>query len=309
MELKQLQYFQVCAEQNSLTRAAEILYTTQPNVSMAIRALEKDLGVKLFIRKSKGVELTECGRRIYDYAINVLKNVNLISESGRMSDQITFSIATNPSSNMAVLFSQFYQKINSSGIHFRYTECGAEQMIEMLHDRKYELGFVFVAENKRRALSQILERKHLEFIPLVMTDMVLYVGKENPLYGRTSILPQELLSLPFAQLEEDYFTINDMLESLMPNQVNGNMLERVMVTNSNHVMIQMLKHTNLCNLGSYWLRDVYRQYDFQRITISGFEEKVMFGYLKARMEPLTPMGKDLLSFVEKALNEENVNLT
>lgn len=304
MELKQLQYFQACAECKSLTRAAELLYTTQPHVSMVVKSLEKEIGVPLFVRKSKGVELTKDGERIYDYAVNTLKNVNLILEAGRLGGEQSFGIATNPSSNMAVLFSQFYNQQYHKGIRLRYKECGAEQMIELLHKRDYELGFVFVAENKRKALLQILERKRMEFVPLVTTDMVLYVGKENPVYGKESILPEELLQLPFVQLEEDYFTLSDMLESLMPNKVNGSLLKRVMVTNSDHAMIQMLKNTDLCNLGSYWLQGVYRQYDFHRIPICGFEEKVLFGYLRAKQEPLSEIGREFLDFVKKALEKE-----
>lgn len=304
MEIKQLQYFMTCAEQSSITKAAELLYTTQPHVSMVIRSLEQELDTKLFTRRSKGVELTASGRRIYDYAMNVLKNVNLISDAGQLSNHTTFAVATNPSSNMAVLFSQFYCSQSWNEIRFRYTECGVEQMVTMLHERKYELGFIFVAGNKNNALTQILDRRRLEFVPLVKTDMVLYVGPKNPLYGKESITPEEVSQLSFVQLEEDYFTLSDMLESLMPSQINGNTLRRVVVTNSDHAMVQMLKNTDLCNLGSYWLRDTFRQYDFQRIPITGSEEEVMFGYLKARQESLSMIAEAFLSFVKKSLEEE-----
>ena len=59
MELRQLNCFLACARNHSLTLAAEELYTTQPHVSMVIKSLEQELGTALFIRKSKGVELTE----------------------------------------------------------------------------------------------------------------------------------------------------------------------------------------------------------------------------------------------------------
>ena len=64
MELRQLLYFVTCARCGSLTTAAEELYTTQPHVSMVIRELEKELGTRLFLRRSNGVELTEAGARV-----------------------------------------------------------------------------------------------------------------------------------------------------------------------------------------------------------------------------------------------------
>ena len=48
MELKQLEYFMVTCEKGSFNKAAECLYTTQPNVSKVISSLEKELGRELF---------------------------------------------------------------------------------------------------------------------------------------------------------------------------------------------------------------------------------------------------------------------
>lgn len=69
MTMNQLEYFLACARQASLTKAAEELYTTQPHVSMVIKSLEEELGVTLFHRKARGVELTEDGRRIYGLSL------------------------------------------------------------------------------------------------------------------------------------------------------------------------------------------------------------------------------------------------
>ena len=59
MEMKQLQYFVVSAEAGSLSKAAELLYTTQPHVSMTIQKLESSLGVPLLKRSKKGVVMTK----------------------------------------------------------------------------------------------------------------------------------------------------------------------------------------------------------------------------------------------------------
>ena len=58
MELKQLEFFIAACECGSLSRAAEKLYTSQPNVSKVIRSLEDELGSSLFDRTSKGLKLT-----------------------------------------------------------------------------------------------------------------------------------------------------------------------------------------------------------------------------------------------------------
>jgi len=301
MELKHLEYFLSCARNSSLTLAAEELYTTQPHVSMVIKSLEKELGVTLFHRKSKGIELTEEGKQIYSYAVNALKNAELIKLVSQSQKKHTVLIATNNSSNMAVLLTNYFKQFQQGQLFLKFTECGIEKMLTLLSYHEYDLGFLFVPDNKRSALRYMLEKRHLEFVPLLDTDLVLYVGKNNPLFGQKSIEPEKLLELDFIQLEDDFFTVEDLLDSVPSYRTKKPYLNRVVMTNSDHMMLRMLEQTNLCNLGSYWLKDMYRQYDFQRISIQGMERRITFGYIYYKSKEQKEEVKSFLHFVKKIL--------
>ena len=64
MDLKQLQYFVVSVDSGSFKKTAELLYTSQPHVSKIIKSLETELQTELLVRKARGVEMTEAGRKV-----------------------------------------------------------------------------------------------------------------------------------------------------------------------------------------------------------------------------------------------------
>ena len=73
MELRQLQYFTVLAEELHFSRAAQRLHISQPPLSVAIKQLEEQLGAQLFERSSKEVRLTPAGTHLLEQARDILE--------------------------------------------------------------------------------------------------------------------------------------------------------------------------------------------------------------------------------------------
>jgi DNA-binding transcriptional LysR family regulator len=72
VELRHLRYFVAIAEERSFTRAAERLWVAQPGLSSQIRRLETELGIKLFTRHTRGVDLTDAGELFLERARTAL---------------------------------------------------------------------------------------------------------------------------------------------------------------------------------------------------------------------------------------------
>lgn len=100
VEFRQLRYFVHVAKLRSFTEASRRLYVAQPALSRQIKALEAELGTELFLRTSRGVELTEAGKNLEEMARFVLEYVseipNQLSDSSEQPSGVV-SIGLPPS--------------------------------------------------------------------------------------------------------------------------------------------------------------------------------------------------------------------
>ena len=144
MEMKQLQYFVMSVDTGSLSKAADMLYTTQPHVSMTISKLEKSLGVCLLKRSKKGVEMTPEGELVYEQARRILKDMQVIQQVQRSVRSEVFSLSSMPSNLLAGLFADFYRE--EQNLQARYLEGTLEMVLHQVTHRRVELGFIFVSE-------------------------------------------------------------------------------------------------------------------------------------------------------------------
>ena len=94
MDKRQLSAFICVFEERNITRAAEQLSLTQPALSATVKALEEELGTQLFVRKPRGVEVTEDARALYPHACRMLQEMaTLTSRFRKRQDRAPLNIA------------------------------------------------------------------------------------------------------------------------------------------------------------------------------------------------------------------------
>ena len=81
MTLQQLRYFLAACQHGSFAAAADSLYIAQPSLADQVRRLEGELGVKLFVRSGRRLQLTEAGKTLKPHAENVLASVEMAAAS------------------------------------------------------------------------------------------------------------------------------------------------------------------------------------------------------------------------------------
>jgi DNA-binding transcriptional LysR family regulator len=150
MELRHLRCFLAVAEELHFARAAERLHMEQSPLSRAIKELEEDLGMQLFIRTSRSTRLTLAGRLLIESAPRVFTALEQVRESvkaaangfhGRL--RIALSDGVTPSRLPALL--ACYREEDPE-IEIRLFEVPLAQQIKGLHDDLYDAGFSMADE-------------------------------------------------------------------------------------------------------------------------------------------------------------------
>lgn len=292
MELKQLKFFKAVCECGTLGKAATRLYTTQPNVSKVIRALEDELGSPLFKRTPRGLRITPYGRSIYEYVENILKNASLITNAQPVERYDTFSVSTYPSNIVAWLLVDVYMK--HPGIVLEHHQGTVDEITTHVAQGVSEFGIVYVSKRQLSAFRHIISHKKLEFFELGKREACLYVGPNHPLYTKKSISIEEIFRQRFIRGLNDFFSMEHHLEQVNVGAVNSEKLNTVVYTNSEHLSIDLLLKTDLAELGININLPWIHQYDIRNLAIEGETSYLTLGYVVEKEHSLTATAMELI---------------
>ena len=167
MNLKQLEAFVQVAEGGSFSKAARELYLTQPTISAHISSLEKELNVRLFVRNTKEVSLSDNGKDLYKYAKQMVDLQGKIEEHfGMKKDSgkhcITIAASTIPAQyllpKVLMCFNEKYPDEQ-----FKIKETDSAQVVTQIVDCMADVGFT----------GTVLEKKHCKYIPFYKDELVI----------------------------------------------------------------------------------------------------------------------------------------
>ena len=188
--LKQLRAFCHVARLGSITQAAERIFSSQPAVSLQIRALEDDINVALLERNGPHIALTAAGREFYRLVEPLVEDIDRLPDT--FAEQYHgiaagLSLAAGETAAMTVLprfLEQFWQQ--HPGTRVNVMTGNGRQCLSWL--RAYEVDLVIAAMD--------VEPADLEFFPILSSDYVVITPEGHPLAGRTSVKLRDLTPHP-----------------------------------------------------------------------------------------------------------------
>ena len=147
MEFYHLRSFVVVAKTGNLTLAAKQLFTTPPAISAHIKALEEELQTALFIRSSKGMQLTEKGELLLPKAQDTLDSaLSLVNEAAENQQEIigTFKFAVNQSATqlrISTLVNNIQENI--PGISLQISAMATGKTLEAIQNGEIDGGYIY----------------------------------------------------------------------------------------------------------------------------------------------------------------------
>ena len=183
-------------------KAAQALYISQPNLSSAIKQLEKELGFPLFTRSGSGMQLTSAGHEICTFAQAVYKQYQLLDN---------FCLSLNPTPSEHLSIAAQYSELasdefvatclanDSARYHYAFYQESFRSVVDLVCRQTADLGIVTLTAHQRQIALSHFKKKSLQYYPLANCQQGVVFRKDHPLARDTSagISPSELLDYPF----------------------------------------------------------------------------------------------------------------
>ncbi|MBD9009684.1 MAG: LysR family transcriptional regulator [Clostridiales bacterium] len=204
MTLQQIIYVLTISEAGSMNKAAETLFISQPSLTNAVKDLEKEVGISIFLRTSRGVIPTREGEEFLLYARQLYQQYELIHEKYIETKNIKrkFGVSTQHYSFVVKAFVDTVKQFGTLNYEFAIRETKTFDVICDVGNFKSEIGLLYLNDFNRKVIEKMLDENDCEFKKLIDCDAYVYIWKNHPLADRKSISFDELKDYPCLSFEQ-----------------------------------------------------------------------------------------------------------
>jgi len=172
VDIRQLRYFVAIADHHSMSLASEKLGVAQPSLSHHVMRIEEELGVRLLVRSTRGVTMTESGQRLYAHAQTILRAVetavaDLRERNSELSGPVSFAFPSSVGNVLTVPLTETVRNVFPR-ITLRAMEATSNQVQAWLTEGSIDFGVLYDANGAR----------DLEARPLLVEQLYLVAARD-----------------------------------------------------------------------------------------------------------------------------------
>ena len=296
MTLTQLRYVIAVADTGSMNEAAKRLFVAQPSLSQALKELEKEIGITIFLRNNRGVLLTEAGAEFLGYARQVAEQYELMESRYIEKKNIKkkFAVSMQHYTFAVNAFIELVKQFGMDEYEFAVRETKTYEVIEDVKNFRSEIGILYINDFNRKVLTKLFGELELEFHPLMDCGIYVYMWKGHPLAGKQEISLKELEEYPCLSFEQGSYNSFYFAEEVLSTYE----YKRLIKANDRATLLNLMVGLNGYTLCSGIICESLNGSDYCAVKLKS-EEIMTIGFLKRKGIPLSSLGQRYLEELKK----------
>ncbi len=302
MTLQQLRYAITIADCNSMNKAAQALFISQPSLSASIRDLENEIGIAIYKRTNRGITITPEGEEFLGYARQVAEQYDLINKKyiDKNSIKKKFSVSTQHYTFAVKAFVEMVKQFGMDEYEFAVHETKTYEVIENVKNFKSELGILYLNDFNRKVITKILKENNLEFIELFKCKTYVYLWKGNPLAKQDLITMEDLEEYPCLSFDQGMNNSFYFAEEVL----STNEYKKIIKANDRATLLNLMIGLNAYTLCSGIICQELNGDDYTAIPLDS-DEIMSIGYISRKNTTMSQLGKkyvdELIKYKERVL--------
>lgn len=296
-DLRQFRYFVAVAEQASFSKAAAVLNISQPSLSVAVKALETEMGVALLKRGPKGAELTEAGRVFERRARSAIREADRAMEEVHQVTALRRGKVTLGLSSMLTAFigpeslAAFHRSHPDIDLEVQVSTHRPEEVVRAIDGAHWDFGVMLLRPDRDLHSAVALE-------PLTRFDSGVYASASHPLVGKRRVSLADLSSYEWvtssAALAAGFLFDVFRQRAVTPPRI-------ATVTNSFNLIRELVgQHPYLCLLPHPFVRKEAEAGEIVKIRQNYISVTSNAGLVYPRDTAPTPAAADLMNVIRAA---------
>lgn len=300
MTLQQLFYAISIANNKSMNKAAEELFVTQPSLSSAMKELEEEIGIELFLRSNRGVIITPEGEEFLAYARQMLDVYNLMEERyvGKKGLRQKFSVSMQHYTFAVEAFIHLVKEYDMEEYEFAIHEIKTFEVIENVKNQKSEIGVLYLNDFNQKALRKVFRENQVEFIELFECNIYVYLAKSNPLANGETISFEDLKEYPCLSFDQGNYNSFYFAEEVFSIYD----YKKIIKANDRATLLNLMVGLNAYTLCSGIICEELNGDGYAAIPLDT-TDTMTIGYIKKKNMPLSKIGKQYVEELKKYKNK------
>jgi DNA-binding transcriptional LysR family regulator len=290
MTLLQMEYLYEIYNCGSINKASQKLFLTQAGLSHAIKKLEKEMGIEIFIRTNKGIDLTEDGRELLTLIRPILEQHKKISKlygKNKSSDITSLHISSQRYPFCTKAFVSILNEHSFDKVECSLIETDIEEVINNVASEKSDLGVIFISDLTEQFMRKLFVSNKLEFTELKKIRPHVFIGNHHPLANKNELSINELTEYTYILFNRSSDSSCNYSEEVV--YLGSNVFNKTITVTDRGTVNDFLKNSLSFTIGSGIKTEGYSSNKINSIPLADNLDDMRLGYIRLKNSPDNPL--------------------